>query len=660
MSSAPTPTQAEQALAALRDRFRAAMGNTLTAFEALATQLASSPGAPELLSALRRELHRVHGTAGSYGFLDASRLAAALEERALRWDADPGLDRPQRAAIVEHFVSALRLAIGIEDEGEGADLRLLLAGLPPDTADDLRAEATLRGYLAETVDAGTCTPELLRAWTPHVVITDLAHADALATAAGSAAVPLVVLDLRSRADRLLEERGLARRGPIAQGAADTVVVAGGEPSPVLDVVDRLTARSSLGGATVLVVDDDPSIHVIVRHQLERIGVRTVSLADPDRLLAAVVAERPSLVLVDLHLGAHDGLEVARQLRTSPGNRELPIIVFSTDAGPAARDAAHRAGADEFLPKPIVPAELRARVTGRLDRLRLRRLAEERHPGTGLPLPPRTARECALAFAAARRAGRTATVVALRADGAEPDGDEATAWLRETQRIALALTGRAAVAGYLDGLALHAVLDADGDTVTSLLEALAASRPADAPAWSAGVADAAAVGSGDWALVRQAAEEARDAARQEAPAAVRRWTPERSAAAPDVILVEDDPALSEMLQYALKAAGFSCRAYGSGPLALDALRRMHTGGRRPLLLLDVDLPGLDGHSLHDILRLERPGAFAVVFATVHGSEGEQIRAFQAGAVDFVVKPLSLRVLLAKIPVWLERAAHTAAA
>jgi chemotaxis protein histidine kinase CheA len=99
---------ASEALRLLRERFREATGSTVAGFEALAAQLADSPAAPESLEALCRELHRVRGTAGSYGFADASRLAGRLEERAIRWAADPGLDRDQRAALVLDFVAALR------------------------------------------------------------------------------------------------------------------------------------------------------------------------------------------------------------------------------------------------------------------------------------------------------------------------------------------------------------------------------------------------------------------------------------------------------------------------------------------------------------------------------------------------------------------------
>ena len=139
-----------------------------------------------------------------------------------------------------------------------------------------------------------------------------------------------------------------------------------------------------------------------------------------------------------------------------------------------------------------------------------------------------------------------------------------------------------------------------------------------------------------------------------PASTQVAAPSPGAGAPDVIVVEDDPSLADMLGYALGTTGYSFRHYANGPAALEALLALDTAGRCTVLLLDVDLPGLDGVSLHERLRTERPGAFAVVFMTVHGAEAEQIRAYRAGAMDYLVKPVNMRVFVAKLPTWIDRA------
>lgn len=123
--------------------------------------------------------------------------------------------------------------------------------------------------------------------------------------------------------------------------------------------------------------------------------------------------------------------------------------------------------------------------------------------------------------------------------------------------------------------------------------------------------------------------------------------------PDVFIVEDDSALIELFEYGLAARGYTSRVLRNGRDALETLRSLATGDAHPLLLLDVDLPGLDGYSLFHMLQRERPGVFRVVFLTVHGGEDEQLRALEAGATDYLVKPVSLRVALEKIRRWVGR-------
>jgi DNA-binding response OmpR family regulator len=124
----------------------------------------------------------------------------------------------------------------------------------------------------------------------------------------------------------------------------------------------------------------------------------------------------------------------------------------------------------------------------------------------------------------------------------------------------------------------------------------------------------------------------------------------------VIVVEDDDDLAEMLGYSLEAVGAVHARYADGPSALEALLARPAAGERPVVLLDVDLPGMDGHTVHESLRAARPRGAEVVFMTAHAAEHEQVRAYAAGALDYVVKPVSLRVLMAKLPVWRRAAAR----
>ena len=106
----------------------------------------------------------------------------------------------------------------------------------------------------------------------------------------------------------------------------------------------------------------------------------------------------------------------------------------------------------------------------------------------------------------------------------------------------------------------------------------------------------------------------------------------------------------MLSFALSAAGYDVSAYNSGPEALAALVDLPPTTRKQLVLLGVDLSGIDGHTLHEQLIAARPGVFLVAFLSARWSDADQIRAFTAGAIDYVVKPISIPVLLARVSAW----------
>src|SRR5207245_2647734 len=88
--------------------------------------------------------------------------------------------------------------------------------------------------------------------------------------------------------------------------------------------------------------------------------------------------------------------------------------------------------------------------------------------------------------------------------------------------------------------------------------------------------------------------------------------------PELMVVEDDASLAELLAYGLQARGYRFRAYRNGRDALRELIALDVQGTHPLVLLDVDLPGLDGYSVLDALQRARPGTYRIVFTTVHGT------------------------------------------
>src|ERR1700693_1700575 len=114
-----------------------------------------------------------------------------------------------------------------------------------------------------------------------------------------------------------------------------------------------------------------------------------------------------------------------------------------------------------------------------------------------------------------------------------------------------------------------------------------------------------------------------------------------------ILVVDDDALSRrLLAQLLTAAGYKCRVCKDGSEALEIVH-----ARPPsLLLLDFDMPGLNGAEVLTRLRSDHNPAVAqipVIMLTAHGSEESEVSCLRAGADDFVTKPVNAAVLRARI-------------
>ena len=119
---------------------------------------------------------------------------------------------------------------------------------------------------------------------------------------------------------------------------------------------------------------------------------------------------------------------------------------------------------------------------------------------------------------------------------------------------------------------------------------------------------------------------------------------------EVLLVEDDPAARQGLELALRRLGYGVRPAGTGEAALDAIG----AGPADVVVLDVMLPGLDGFEV--CRRLRRSSDVPVIMLTARGDDFDIVGGLEAGADDYVVKPVEPRVLDARIRAVLRRLAR----
>lgn len=123
-------------------------------------------------------------------------------------------------------------------------------------------------------------------------------------------------------------------------------------------------------------------------------------------------------------------------------------------------------------------------------------------------------------------------------------------------------------------------------------------------------------------------------------------PAVNGASPRVLVVDDEPASRRLLQQALRPLGFSVETCASGA---EALRIVETDPV-DLLVLDFEMPEMDGAEICAQLRAHARPELAdlpIILLTGHAGESEEVRCLQAGANDFVTKPVSVAVLEARI-------------
>lgn len=113
--------------------------------------------------------------------------------------------------------------------------------------------------------------------------------------------------------------------------------------------------------SALIVDDDRGTRMLLAAELSAAGYRVVEAASGDEALRALAAHRFRLVLTDWIMPGLDGLELCRHVRANPDLRGTYIIMITVNSDKPRLIDAFAAGVDDFLPKPVEPGILMARM-----------------------------------------------------------------------------------------------------------------------------------------------------------------------------------------------------------------------------------------------------------------------------------------------------------
>jgi len=123
------------------------------------------------------------------------------------------------------------------------------------------------------------------------------------------------------------------------------------------------------GMTVLLAEDDPDVSALVRHVLETDGYRVEAVADGAEALRRFEERRPDLLVLDVMMPRLTGFEVLARLRElDDAGTPVPVLMLSARAGQDDIVRGFELGVSDYVTKPFMIGELRARVRALLARV----------------------------------------------------------------------------------------------------------------------------------------------------------------------------------------------------------------------------------------------------------------------------------------------------
>jgi DNA-binding response OmpR family regulator len=128
---------------------------------------------------------------------------------------------------------------------------------------------------------------------------------------------------------------------------------------------------------ILVIEDDPATLRLVDYSLRHEGYQVITASNGLEGIRKVHNEAPDLVILDVMLPGMDGFEICHRLKSEPATAQMPIMMFSAKAQEIDKNTGLKVGADDYLTKPVAPAEIVSRVQKLLTRNRRAAPAQEK-------------------------------------------------------------------------------------------------------------------------------------------------------------------------------------------------------------------------------------------------------------------------------------------
>lgn len=420
-----TPDIASRLLA-LKQAYAARLPDELAQLKQLAQALLLPEHQAEALAQLNQRLHKLAGSAGSFGLVELGKLARQLELQTQQWQKGEPMDTG-RLKLFGVAVNALEGAVDLGQpkmaavplvSKHSANKAAILIYVLEDEA-DLAEEicVTLRHFGHEVVhfaSIAAAEAEILRR-PPDFMICDIMFTrEGRETPAAvaqlqqqlAAQIPVIFMSTR---DDFSAYYDAVRAGAVGYFVKPLDIIR------LVDCFEYYLDRNRCSPYRVLIVDDDAVLGEHYKLVLNAADIRAEVLQQPERIFEVLRDFHPELILLDLNMPGCSGTELAQVIRLNADWLRIPITYLSSELDVDKRVLAMGLAGDDFLTKPMADRELVAAVSVRAARCRQLSDALDRDSLTGLLKHSRIKEQVDLELSRARRSGEALSLVMLDLD-----------------------------------------------------------------------------------------------------------------------------------------------------------------------------------------------------------------------------------------------------
>lgn len=624
----------------------------------------------ETFTALKEAVHKIGGSAGSYGYPHVTEVCKELEQEILhKLNGGAKADKSWLHSL-DNFLHSVKYHFQISTP-QASELEEGLSAIPGARTmlyivdSDEKFLSLLEREKAQFPIEVACEPDPQAAmaqlkspgFSPRIVL--VAH-----RFPGSTITGFDIIEATRKKERFLptnfgilfETESIDVRIEAAKSDVKFIFHKPISPRSLLAAMSETFESERIHNLKVLVLDDDPEMCDFVSSSLNEIGVEVRALSEPKQLYPALEEYMPHILLLDILLPKYDGLNLLKTLRADLVYRHLGIVIITHWKDPLVELKAAEDHADEIYYKPFDKATLQARV---MDLARQLTLAGRFFPAqkmTGLaPYPALTKK---LRETLIKHTPESKQLALFEIDRFSDLVLQIGRSKANERLIAIsnALLGAAdyTMSCFFFEPSRFAVFfeDHDTSTVEKKMRKLLANIRRDAVSsetYSCSIVPIEDGSSNVHMIISEAERGLAEARINEDPAPVKVFVSKLEGAKArkkEVVLIDPDEGLLRLVKMALEPYDIDVKMFTNGEEALHEL--FHNGAASPpaLIITERKIDDMDGldilHKVNE--RFHHP--VPLFFLTLYASDKDVSEGLNEGAKEYIAKPFNLSLLVQK--------------